>query len=122
MVEQQQVSGSGTGEGHTPREDSGAQLAGRVVGWVLGASGIMSGLIGAAASLSSLTVDVALPLASMGALMGVIAYAIGARGIGAVATGLATVALFFAMLISQGEFPGTEPTDHVLPDTEPRSE
>jgi hypothetical protein len=82
----------------------------------------MSGLVGAATSLSSLTVDVALPIAAMGMLMGVVAYAIGARGIGTAATAVATVALFFAMLVSQGEFPGTEPTDHVLPDTEPRAE
>ena len=110
------------GEGHTSPEGGGAQLAGRVIGLVLGASGIFTALIGALTSLSERTVDVAVPLTSMGMLMGVAAYAIGAQAIGKLATAFATVALFFALLVSSGELPGTEPTDRNLPQQEPRGE
>lgn len=103
-------------------EGGGAQLAGRAIGAVLGASGIFTALIGALTALSELTVDVAIPLTSMGIIMGVVGYAIGATGIGKIATAFATVALFFAVLVSSGELPGTEPTDHNLPEQEVRGE
>lgn len=121
MVEQQRTPEARADDDHASPE-AGGQLAGLAIGSVLGASGIFTALIGAVTSLSERTVDVALPLTSMGILMGVAAYAIGAQAIGKVATGFATAALFFAVLVSAGELPGTEPTDHNIPDREPRGE
>ena len=122
MVEQQRTRAGEADQDHESPGGGGAQLAGRAIGSVLAASGIFTALLGAATSLSERTVDVALPLTSMGILMGVAGYAIGAQAIGKLATAFATAALFFAVLISSGEFPGTEPTDHNLPEKEPRGE
>ena len=59
---------------------------------------------------------------SLGMVLGVVGYAMGARRLGTVAAVLSVVGLIFGMAVSQGLVPDVEPSDHSMPGVEPRAE
>ena len=58
---------------------------------------------------------------AVGAMPGVMGYALGARRLAAVAVILSVVVLFFGLAASEGLIPGIEGCDSGLPDQEPGS-
>ena len=91
-------------------------------GGVAAVSGILMGLVGAILA-TGIAGDASylntIPMASLGAFLGIIAYIMGARRIGKSAIIFAMVALMFGVSASQGYVPGLEPTDRGLPAIEP---
>ncbi len=84
--------------------------------------GIVLGLAGAPSAFSEATLMNAVPATSLGMVLGVVGYALGARWLGGVAAVLSVVALLFGMAVSQGLVLGVEPSDHSMPGVEPRAE
>jgi hypothetical protein len=74
--------------------------------------GIVLGLAGAASAFSEATLMNVVPATSLGMVLGVVGYALGARSLGAVAAVLSVVGLIFGTALSQGMVPGVEPSDH----------
>jgi uncharacterized membrane protein len=91
----------------------------RSFGWTLAALGILLAIVGAALSFDEVFVNDAVPLAFLGAVLGVAAFMFGARRLGASAAVFSVVALIFLVAVSQGMFPGVERTDRNLPANEP---
>jgi hypothetical protein len=85
-------------------------------------TGILMGLVGAILA-TGIAGDASylntIPLASLGAFLGIIAYVMGAERFGKSAIIFAMVALMFGVAASQGYVPGLEPTDRGLPAIEP---
>ena len=85
-------------------------------------TGILMGLVGAILA-TGIAGDASylntIPMASLGAFLGIIAYIMGARRIGRSAIIFAVAAMMFGVAASQGYVPGLEPTDRGLPAIEP---
>jgi hypothetical protein len=85
-------------------------------------TGILMGLVGAILA-TGIAGDASylntIPLASLGAFLGIIAYIMGAERFGKSAIIFAMVAMMFGVGASQGYVPGLEPTDRGLPAIEP---
>ena len=85
-------------------------------------TGILMGLVGAILA-TGIAGDASylntIPMASLGAFLGIIAYIMGARRIGRSAIVFAVVAMMFGVMASQGLIPGLEATDRGLPAVEP---
>ena len=95
---------------------------GPVVGAGAAVTGILMGLVGAILA-TGIAGDASylntIPLASLGAFLGIIAYIMGAERFGKSAIIFAMVAMMFGVGASQGYVPGLEPTDRGLPAIEP---
>ena len=100
----------------------GKRLAGLLIGGGTAAMGIMTGLLGLATAFSEFTFPNTVVLASMGIVMGMVGYGVGARRLGAAAAVISAAALIIGVAASQGYVPGLEPSDHTLPGQEPRAE
>jgi hypothetical protein len=104
--------------GHTsPGEDHGKTAGGGrqarlLFGGAAAVLGIVLGLAGAASAFSEATLMNVVPATSLGMVLGVVGYALGARSLGAVAAVLSVVGLIFGTALSQGMVPGVEPSDH----------
>ena len=123
--------GGGGEEGSAQRQPSGEEIheegqalkrLGPFFGWGAAVTGILMGLVGAILA-TGIAGDASylntIPLASLGAFLGIISYVLGARRIGKSAIIFAMVALMFGVAASQGYVPGLEPTDRGLPAVEP---
>lgn len=87
-------------------------LAGKiisVVALILVLGGLASLLLGGPAAIANVSTG------ALGALLGVIGYAFGARRLGLVVVIVSMVALFLGLAATQGLLPGIESTDRVLP-------
>ena len=95
---------------------------GPIVGGGAAVTGILMGLVGAILA-TGIAGDASylntIPLASLGAFLGIIAYIMGAERFGKSAIIFAMVAMMFGVGASQGYVPGLEPTDRGLPAIEP---
>ncbi|MDP9454999.1 MAG: hypothetical protein M3Q49_06835 [Actinomycetota bacterium] len=100
---------------------TGARQAALLVGTGLAVGGILSGIGGAIAATSEFMLDSAVPGISMGILLGLLAYYLGARRLGSIAVVLSAAALIIGVGISQGALPFIDRTDHNLPAVEPSS-
>ncbi len=101
---------------------TGSRQAALLVGTGLAIGGIVSGIGGGVAASSEFLLDSAVPGVSMGILLGIVAYYLGARRLGSVAVALSAVALIIGIGISQGAAdPFIDRTDHNLPAVEPGS-
>ncbi len=123
--------GGGGEEGSAQGQPSGEEIRdeaealkrfGPFFGGGAAVSGILMGLVGAILA-TGIAGDASylntIPMASLGAFLGIIAYVLGARRIGQSAIIFAMVALMFGVAVSQGLIPGLEPTDRGLPAQEP---
>ncbi len=81
--------------------------------------GILSGIGGAIAATSEFLLDSAVPGVTMGILLGVVAYYLGARRLGSLAVVLSAAALIVGLGLSQGAVPFVDRTDHNLPAVQP---
>ena len=118
-------------EGSAQRQPSGEEIHeegealkrfGPLVGAGAAVTAILMGLIGAILATGIAgdpTYLNTIPLASLGAFLGIIAYIMGAERFGKSAIIFAMVALMFGVSASQGYVPGLEPTDRGLPAIEP---
>ena len=95
----------------------GIEQLGPLVGAGAAVLGILLGVIGAVVAFSENTIDSAVPAASMGIVMGLVGYFLGARGRGRAAVVVAAVALMFGLMVSQGMVLGGR-TDGNLPAVE----
>ena len=111
--------GSGAGSGS---DQEGKRLAGLLIGGATAAMGILTGLLGLATAFSEFTFPNTVVLTSMGIVMGLVGYAVGARKLGAAAAVISAAALIIGVAASQGYVPGVEPADHSLPAQEPRAQ
>lgn len=100
------------------RSNTGARQAALLAGTGLAVGGIISGIGGVAAT-SEFLLDSAVPGVSMGILLGVVAYYLGARRLGSIAVVLSAAALIVGLGISQGAVPFIDRTDHNLPAVQP---
>jgi len=118
-------------EGSAQRQPSGEEIHeegealkrfGPIVGGGAAVTGILMGLVGAILA-TGIAGDASylntIPLASLGAFLGIIAYIMGAERFGKSAIIFAMVAMMFGVGASQGYVPGLEPTDRGLPAIEP---
>lgn len=90
-------------------------LGGRIcagLGILFALSGIIGPIFASGASVS---------VGTMGVILGILAYFLGARRIGTIAVILSVAALFFGLAASQGLIPGLEASDRGLPAIEPRA-
>lgn len=92
------------------------------LGWALAALGILLAAVGAASSFDEVFMNDTVPAAFLGIFLGLAAYLLGARKIGATAAVLSIAALMFGVGVSQGLLPGMERTDRDLPANEPGSQ
>jgi hypothetical protein len=95
---------------------------GPLVGGGAAVTGILMGLVGAILATGIAgdpTYLNTIPMASLGAFLGIIAYILGAERLGRVAIIFTVVAMMFGVAASQGYVPGLEPTDRGLPPKEP---
>jgi hypothetical protein len=95
---------------------------GPLVGGGAAVTGILMGLVGAILATGIAgdpTYLNTIPMASLGAFLGIIAYILGAERLGRVAIIFTVVAMMFGVAASQGYVPGIEPTDRGLPPKEP---
>ena len=114
--------GGGGGRTAAGNNVEGKRLAGLLIGGATAAAGIMTGLLGLVTAFSEYTFPNTVVLASMGIVMGMVGYGIGARRLGTAAAVVSAAALIIGVAASQGYVPGVEPTDHSLPRQEPRAE
>ncbi len=119
--------GGGGAEGQPSAEEvheegQALKRLGPFFGGVAAVTGILMGLVGAVLA-TGIAGDASylntIPMASLGAFLGIIAYVMGARRIGKSAIIFAMVALMFGVSASQGYVPGLEATDRGLPAIEP---
>jgi hypothetical protein len=110
-----------TGAG-SENNSEGKRLAGLLIGGATAAMGILTGLLGLATAFSEFTFPNTVVLTSLGIVMGMVGYAVGARRLGAAAAVVSAAALIIGVAASQGYVPGVEPADHSLPAQEPRAE
>ncbi len=119
--------GGGSAEGQPSAEEvheegQALKRLGPFFGGVAAVTGILMGLVGAVLA-TGIAGDASylntIPMASLGAFLGIIAYVMGARRIGKSAIIFAMVALMFGVSASQGYVPGLEATDRGLPAIEP---
>ncbi len=82
-------------------------------------SGIISGIGGGVAATSEFLLDSAVPGFTMGILLGVVAYFLGARRLGSIAVVISAAALIVGLGLSQGAVPFVGRTDHNLPAVQP---
>jgi asparagine N-glycosylation enzyme membrane subunit Stt3 len=82
----------------------------------------VTGLLGLATAFSEFTFPNTVVLASLGIVMGMVGYGVGARRLGAAAAVISAAALIIGVAASQGYVPGVEPADHSLPAQEPRAQ
>jgi hypothetical protein len=101
------------------QSNTGSRQAALLVGTGLAVGGILSGLGGGLAATSEFLIDSAIPGVTMGIVLGIVAYYLGARKLGSVAVVLSAVALIVGIGISQGAVPFVDRTDHNLPAVEP---
>jgi hypothetical protein len=101
--------------------EEGKRVAGLLFGGATAAAGIMTAVVGLVTAFWEYTFPNTVVLTSMAMVMGLVGYALGARTLGKVAAGLAAVAMVLGLAFSQGYMPGLEPSDHTLPDQEPRA-
>ena len=99
-------------------EAEAIKRTGPFFGMVAGVSGVLSGLAGGIFGMDEGLLGSAVPATSMGIILGLAGYVLGARQLGRVAAIFSTVALIFALSASQGYVPGLEPTDRGLPPKE----
>ena len=95
---------------------------GPLVGGGAAVTGILMGLVGAILATGIAgdpTYLNTIPMASLGAFLGIIAYIMGAERLGRVAIIFTVVAMMFGVAASQGYVPGVEATDRGLPPKEP---
>ncbi len=103
-------------------EAQALKRTGPFFGGAAAVTGILMGLVGAifatgiAGDASYLNT---IPMTSLGAFLGIMAYILGARRVGRVAIIFTVVALMFGVSVSQGYIPGLEATDRGLPAREP---
>lgn len=107
-------------EYHTSPEEL-RRNAGLLVGGGTAAAGILTALMGLVTALWEYTFPNTVVLTSVGMVMGLVGYALGARTLGKVAAGLSAATLVIGLAFSQGYVPGVEPSDHDLPSQEPRA-
>lgn len=112
---------SASSEGYHTSPEEGRRLAGLIFGGGTAAAGILTALLGLVTSLWEYTFPNTVVLTSMGMVMGMVGYALGARTLGKVAAGLSAAALVIGLAFSQGYMPGLEPSDHEIPSQEPRA-
>jgi hypothetical protein len=117
----QTAGGSASGGGYHTTPEEGRRLAGLIFGGGTAAAGIATALLGLVTALWESTFPNTVVLTSMGMVMGLVGYALGARTLGKVAAGLSAVAMVIGLAFSQGYMPGLEPSDHEIPSQEPRS-
>ena len=101
------------------QSNTGSRQAAMLIGTGLAVGGILSGIGGGIAATSEFLVDSAVPGVTMGIVLGVVAYYLGARRLGSVAVILSGAALIIGLGISQGAVPFVDRTDHNLPAVEP---
>jgi len=104
------------------KSEEGKRMAGLLFGGATAAAGIMTAVLGLITAFWEYTFPNTVVLTSMAMVMGLVGYALGARTLGKVAAGLAAVAMVVGVAFSQGYVPGLEPSDHTLPDQEPRAQ
>lgn len=109
------------GDEEMRREEEAIKSLGPILGGAMAVTGLLMGLAGGAFGISESVLANAVPSASMGIFLGITGYFLGARGLGRMAAIVSVAGLIFAMSAGQGYVPGLEPTDHGLPDAEPRS-
>ena len=112
--------GAETDEGY--QSATGAQQAALLAGSGLAIGGIFSAVAGGVAATSEFLLDSAIPAVTVGVLLGLTAYYLGARRLGSVAVVLSAAALIIGIGISQGAIPFIDRTDHNLPAVEPSSD
>ena len=114
----------GTGDKSTEQrlDDESAALRsfGPLIGAALAVFGLLLGLAGALTSTNEMLLDSAVPATFMGITLGIVGFFLGSRRLGRAAVIFSTVAMIFAVSVSQGYVPFLEQTDHVLPEKEPR--
>ena len=104
------------------QSNTGSRQAALLIGTGLAIGGIVSGIGGGVAATSEFLLDSAVPGVTMGVLLGIVAYYLGARRLGSVAVVISAAALIIGMGISQGAAgPFIDRTDHNLPAKEPRA-
>lgn len=114
--------GGGGGRTGAGNNVEGKRLAGLLIGGATAAAGIATGLLGLATAFSEYTFPNTVVLASLGIVMGMVGYAVGARKLGMAAAVISAAALIIGVAASQGYIPGVEPSDHSLPAQEPRAQ
>ena len=118
-------SAQGRPGGEEVREEAEAlKRTGPLFGGAAAVTGILMGLVGAVLATGIAgdpTYLNTIPMASLGAFLGIIAYVLGARRMGRVAIVFTVVAMMFGVSASQGLIPGLEATDRGLPAKEPGS-
>ena len=116
-------SAEGQPSGEEIRDEAEAlKRFGPIVGGGAAVTGILMGLVGAILAtgiVGDATYLNTIPMASLGAFLGIIGYIMGARDIGRAAIIFTVVAMMFGVAASQGYVPGLEATDRGLPSTEP---
>ena len=103
-------------------EGQALKRLGPLVGGGAAVTAILMGLVGAILATGiagDATYLNTIPMASLGAFLGIIAYILGAERLGRVAIIFTVVAMMFGVAASQGYVPGLEPTDRGLPPKEP---
>jgi hypothetical protein len=100
----------------------GKRLAGLLIGGATAAMGILTGLLGLATAFSEFTFPNTVVLTSLGIVMGLVGYGVGARRLGVAAAVISAAALIIGVAASQGYVPGVEPADHAMPAQEPRAQ
>lgn len=113
---------SASGERYHTSPEEGRRLAGLIFGGGTAAAGIFTALVGLVTAIWEATFPNTVVLTSMGMVMGLVGYALGARTLGKVAAGLSAAALVIGLAFSQGYVPGLEPSDHEIPAQEPRAD
>ena len=104
------------------QSNTGARQAALIAGTGLAIGGILSGIGGGVAATSEFMLDSAVPGVTMGVVLGIVAYYLGARRMGSIAVVLSAAALIIGLGISQGAAsPFIDRTDHNLPAKEPGS-
>jgi hypothetical protein len=102
--------------GENPEGAKQAKLLGGRISALLGILFAGGGIIG-----SILAGGASVPAGTIGVVLGILAYFLGARRIGTIAVILSIAALFFGLAASQGLIPGVEATDRGLPAIEPNA-
>ena len=95
------------------RGREGRGLATMLIGRVVAASGVLAGLAGAISALWPTAMANAVPSASMGIILGLVGYFLGARKLAIAAVVLSAIALVLAVAVGQGMLPWTGPTDPI---------
>ena len=111
MEDRQGTLGAAETAGEGGRDGTG--LAALFVGRAVAALGVLAGLAGAVSALWPTALANALPSASVGIVLGMVGYFLGACKLGLAAVVISAVALVLSIAVGQGLLPWTAPTDPI---------